>query len=206
MELVYFDFDLRAEELASLDHSPHKPIRGRWGLAYPDDEKLTSLAVELRGYAALKKMNQESGEPPVAERLRAALRDEIDRSLLEVEYNDLYWRGGRKIRLNGSGELTIHDTDKGMDYATFLSKEKTDQVLRLTVGIEGWQQRIPEREAVPDESRCVFCIKYQTDQSKIWEWYSDLNKVNRIVRFTKLIDAFLKSPELQFQKTPILKP
>jgi hypothetical protein len=54
--------------------------------------------------------------------------------------------------------------------------------------IEAWEQRVPDREAVPDESRVRLSVRAGGLESLIWEWYNDLHGHDRIVRVKRLLE------------------
>ena len=63
------------------------------------------------------------------------------------------------------------------------------ELVDLLVSIEAWEQRVPEREPLPDESRAYLRVTIGEDSTTIWEWYNDLSGNDRIAR----VKAFLET-------------
>lgn len=69
-------------------------------------------------------------------------------------------------------------------------------VAALLVELKAWKQRVPERIAVPDESRAGLTIRCGGAEARIWEWYNDLGKHQRIARVRDALQA-LEMPQLE---------
>lgn len=200
---VDFDFSLSDDDLLNLEHLPHSPIRGRWGLAEITPEMLSKISVELRGFDALKKENMNCQEPAIARKLKSLIADHPDTIALEVEYNDTHpLFGGRQVIIEGAGRLRVQDLKKRVEITASLPQEKVDEIVRLLIDLEAWKQRVPPRDWEPDESIGILLIRYENDQSTIWEWFNDIKKLNRIQKFLNLIDSYLASPDVRFTQTP----
>jgi hypothetical protein len=59
----------------------------------------------------------------------------------------------------------------------------------LLIELKAWKQRVPERPAVPDESRATLTIRCGGAEARIWEWYNDLGKHRRIARVVEALRA-----------------
>ena len=64
----------------------------------------------------------------------------------------------------------------------------------LLIELQAWKQRVPERRAVPDESRAGLTIRCGAAEARIWEWYNDLGKLQRIARVRDALSA-LERPQ-----------
>jgi hypothetical protein len=53
--------------------------------------------------------------------------------------------------------------------------------------IKAWEQRMPERAPVPDESRATLALRAGDIETSIWEWYNDLAKNTRLARVRSLL-------------------
>ena len=63
----------------------------------------------------------------------------------------------------------------------------------LLVELKAWKQQVPERRAVPDESRAGLTIRCGDAEARIWEWYNDLGQLQRIARVRDALHA-LETP------------
>lgn len=59
----------------------------------------------------------------------------------------------------------------------------------LLVELKAWKQQVPERRAVPDESRARLTIQCGAAEARIWEWYNDLGRLQRIARVRDALQA-----------------
>ncbi|HUS65929.1 MAG TPA: hypothetical protein VMZ28_15360, partial [Kofleriaceae bacterium] len=57
-----------------------------------------------------------------------------------------------------------------------------------------WEQRVPERAPVPDESRAHLTISYLGKSASIWEWFNDLEANQRIVQIRELMKEIAWTP------------
>ncbi len=64
----------------------------------------------------------------------------------------------------------------------------------LLVELKAWKQQVPERRAVPDESRASLIIRCGGAESRIWEWYNDLGRLQRIALVRDALQA-LETPQ-----------
>jgi len=64
----------------------------------------------------------------------------------------------------------------------------------LLIELKAWKQRVPDRRAVPDESRAGLTIRCGDKEARIWEWYNELGKHRRIARVRDALSA-LEQPK-----------
>lgn len=113
--------------------------------------------------------------------------------LPEVVYSDAHglW-GGTTITLGADGAYHRERVDPAQP------PERTDAVIdaarhralvQLLIELKAWKQRVPERRAVPDESRAVLRIRCGDAEAGIWEWYNALGEGRRIVRVRDALQA-----------------
>ena len=70
-----------------------------------------------------------------------------------------------------------------------LSPAEVENLVRLLLDIEAWEQRTPWREAASDEIRAYLRVHVGGASSEIWEWYDKLDDNQRIVQ---LLDQLKK--------------
>jgi hypothetical protein len=68
-----------------------------------------------------------------------------------------------------------------------IAKAELQRLVALLLEVAAWEQRVPERRPVPDESRANLRITVEGNSSGIWEWYNDLQKNQRIFRVRELM-------------------
>lgn len=122
---------------------------------------------------------------PIEAELRR-IADGGDAEGLRVAYSDVHglW-GGVAITLTGAGEYEQAPYDRAGALAPIRRRVGAEQVAamaRLLVEIEAWEQRVPERMPVPDESRASLVVEVGGGRAAIWEWYNDLERNGRIAR------------------------
>ena len=50
-----------------------------------------------------------------------------------------------------------------------------------------WEQRVPERTPLPDESRAVLTVSLGPARATTWEWYNDLVENDRLVKVQRTL-------------------
>jgi hypothetical protein len=133
--------------------------------------------------------------------LRRHLEQVLDGSAplgnLYVEYDDMHaFHGGETLTVTGD-TLTARYLNRGEvsprqiePPAIILTAHQLRALVELLLEIEAWEQRVPEREAVPDESAASLSLKIGTVERSIWEWYNDLGGNDRMVRVKQLLEEF----------------
>jgi len=114
---------------------------------------------------------------------------------LYVEYDDMHaFHGGETLTVTGD-TLRARYLSRGDVSPTqiepppiTMTAQQVRALLQLLLEIEAWEQRVPEREAVPDESAARLSVRVGTVESSIWEWYNDLSGNNRMVRVKQLLE------------------
>ncbi len=105
---------------------------------------------------------------------------------LAINYSDIHplW-GGVSVTLTRGREYERTVRQPGGASVLVRRQVTRDEVaslVQLLVKLGAWEQRIPERAPVPDESRATLTIQCGATQSSIWEWYNDLSKHQRLAR------------------------
>lgn len=138
------------------------------------------------------------GPPAVADPLRAAAEGREIPSDLRIVYDDMHgFHGGETIRVEADG--SVHAVfrlrrDPEAERRASLSPAELRDLLRLLVAIEAWDQREPERQPVPDESRARLAVRAGGHEAGIWEWYSDLRDNGRMVRVKTWLERRIPAP------------
>lgn len=120
------------------------------------------------------------------EKIRSAIEALIDGKgswkLLTVTYDDLHpLHGGLTLTIHGDGraEQTARRTKAGEIKAVTAAELR--ELVELLYRHKAWEQRVPERRAIPDESRSLLVIEYDKDAAMTWEWFNDMDKNKRII-------------------------
>lgn len=114
---------------------------------------------------------------------------------LSVVYDDMHglW-GGQTIAISGNGAYERKERARGDSAPTVTSATVGQQQIRqlagLLVDLAAWEQRVPERAPVPDESRATLRIRVGATEVTIWEWFNDLPKNARIAQIRDLMRSF----------------
>lgn len=123
----------------------------------------------------------------IEQQLTSLLANSPPFDALSVTYTDLHglW-GGLSIIIHGSGNVDQKSVRKGVPVKLLPPRKLTKSDLRnlvtLLLDLKAWDQRVPERIAVPDEGRAYLRIKVGTVNSEIWEWYNDMKANNRLIQ------------------------
>lgn len=108
-------------------------------------------------------------------------------SNFEVRYDDMHalW-GGTTITVRGNGIGERRERLRGQTGArvieTRISQGQLVAFIRLLVALRAWEQRTPDRQAVPDESRATLVINIDGRTSRMWEWFNEMSQNARLSR------------------------
>lgn len=144
---------------------------------------MVAVAVSLVGVA-----RADTTAPPakrfasVEQALRAILDGKAELGPLVVTYSDLHGlHGGLRLTVDGRGKVTQEAVrEKVGAPKAEVAKAELLKLVALLVERRAWRQEVPERTAVPDESRASLGISYGEASSSIWEWYNDLTDTRAI--------------------------
>ena len=125
-----------------------------------------------------------------------------DLTKLTVIYDDLHGlHGGLTLQIDGTGKVQQQAVSKkGVSEKAGTPKDSIAnkvlmELVKLLIEQEAWEQRTPDRQPVPDESRARLTITYGEDSVTIWEWYNDMKENQRLIK----IKEFMKSIAWQAQ-------
>ena len=116
---------------------------------------------------------------------------------LIIVYDDLhgFWGGTRITVLGSSGYTEKIQKEVGNKPAKVLSKTISDKelydLIKLLIEIESWEQKIPERTPLPDESRTYLHISTTQTSSSVWEWTNDEKKNERLIKIREMLDGLV---------------
>ncbi len=128
--------------------------------------------------------------PDVSSNLRALLDNEFSPISLRVTYEEIHpTQDGPRLMIKGTGQ--IQQTGAGANASLYpdLSPAEVENLVRLLLDIEAWEQRTPWREADADEIRAYLRVQVGGASSEIWEWHDKLDDNRRIVQ---LLDQLKK--------------
>jgi hypothetical protein len=105
---------------------------------------------------------------------------------LQITYDDMHglW-GGTTIVITGKGSGERRERTRGNAepevFVRSVTREQVFELVKLLIEHEAWQQRTPDRDPVPDESRASLAIHVNGQSSSIWEWFNTMEKNKRLV-------------------------
>ena len=92
-------------------------------------------------------------------------------SEFSVTYNDLHGlHGGLTLTIYGDGRVEQEAVRTKVRDPRHVSREDLDRLVALLRELQAWEQRVPERDAVPDESRCQLTCRCGAAETTIWEY------------------------------------
>jgi len=112
---------------------------------------------------------------------------------LAITYDDMHglW-GGVTITIRGDGRVERQSRALGEPttqvYRTAVDHQLLLDLLRLLVQLDAWEQHIPDRPPLPDESRAVLTISVGGRASRVWERFNDLAANNRLVQIKSWLE------------------
>ena len=112
---------------------------------------------------------------------------------LTVTYDDLTtFHGGLTLTIFGTGGGEQKTLSPGRQVTADRTRNVSPTDLKLLVNLllthKAWEQRVPERTPVPDESKSFLLIRYGNDGTTIWEWYNDMPRSKRIVEIREFME------------------
>lgn len=121
--------------------------------------------------------------------LSTLAKDERAFKTLSVTYDDMHGlHGGLTLTIHGDGRIEQQAVrEKAGQTKSAVDSADLRRLLALLQEVAAWEQRVPQRRAVPDESRCQLRITLDGHSSVIWEWYNDMPKNQRIIRVRELM-------------------
>jgi hypothetical protein len=163
---------------------------------------LSRLVIVTVGVACVAacESDQEAASPNhgsvhLRQQLELLLEGNVRSMDLYVEYDDMHsFHGGETLTVSGDTMRSRHLFRGGVSPRqvepppVIMTVQQVRDLVHLLLEIEAWAQRVPEREAVLDESVATLTVRVGTVESSIWEWYNDLNGNNRIVRAKRLLE------------------
>lgn len=137
-------------------------------------------------------------EPAIAQKLDPAsvktalstlAKDERALKTLTVTYDDMHGlHGGLTLTIYGDGRIEQQAVrEKAGQPKSIVATADLHRLVALLQEVAAWEQRVPERRPVPDESRTRLRITLDGHSSAIWEWYNDMSKNQRIIRIRELM-------------------
>lgn len=135
---------------------------------------------------------QEAADPrreAVKKALQELAQEKGDLSKLTVTWNDLHAiHGGLRLTIGGDGKATQEaKREKAGELKEKVEAKDVKELVQLLVRHEAWAQRVPERAAVPDESRARLTIAVGDQSVTVWEWYNSLERTKRLVEVRDLM-------------------
>lgn len=134
-----------------------------------------------------------------ADKVRACL-DQLaanrgDWSKFSVTYDDLHGlHGGLTLTIHGDGRVEQHAVRAQTREPRDVLKPDLEKLLALLRELQAWEQRTPERQAVPDESIARLTIRCGGDEVTIWEWHNQMAENARIGRVSDLMTRLALRP------------
>ena len=119
----------------------------------------------------------------------------------KVVYDDMHaLHGGLTITILGDGTASMTEKLRGPQPPTVTEHKATSEELLslvdLLVELKAWEQRTPDRLAVPDESKGTLAVSLGDQQGGFWEWYNDMGQNDRLVRIQRQMKT-MATPETE---------
>lgn len=137
----------------------------------------------------------------VRKQLRLILEGDIPTGEFTVVYNDMHsFHGGKTLSVNGDTLRARYLLRQGAgrkqvdSSPSVLTSDQLHALVSLLLEIEVWEQRVPRREAVRDESIAGLRTTIGEAECGIWEWYNDLGGNDRMVRVKSMLESFAGPP------------
>lgn len=139
-------------------------------------------------------------QQPKGDKVRACLEELAagggDWITFSVTYDDSHGlHGGLTLTVHGDGRVDQRAIRFEAREPRPVSKPDLERLLALLREVKGWEQRIPERQAMPDESPIRLTVRCGTNEGKIWEWYNDMPENARISRVRDLMTQIAWQPK-----------
>lgn len=121
--------------------------------------------------------------------LTALAQDENAWKTFSVTYDDMHGlHGGLTLTLYGDGRVEQKAVREKVGVPKqAVARPELQRLVALLIELAAWEQRVPARRPVPDESRANLRITLDGNTSVIWEWFNDLGKHQRIARVRQLM-------------------
>ena len=135
-------------------------------------------------------------EHPIEQALAEAIRADAPSASLTLVFDDVHpLYGGPLFQLVEDGTLTRTDVQRyeqpPVVSRTHLDGDDKTALLAMLMGLEIWEQRVPDRIAISGESRAYLGLRLDGAESSIWEWANDLPDNKRLVQVQRWLDAQL---------------
>ncbi len=103
--------------------------------------------------------------------------------------------GGTVVEIRGDGLAQRTTRRRGGRQAeirqTTVTQADLLQLMDLLVDERAWEQRVPDRRAVPDEGKAVLDIQLGEAEGGFWEWYNDMGERDRLLRISALMSELV---------------
>jgi hypothetical protein len=111
-----------------------------------------------------------------------------DWSNFSISYTDLHGlHGGLTHTIDGHGKVEQKAVRTPVGEVRQVAKPDLERLVSLLQEVRAWEQRTPERDPVPDESRSHLTVRCGAGETTIWEWYNDIDENKRISRVKSLM-------------------
>ena len=114
-----------------------------------------------------------------------------------VLYDDLHpFHGGMSISVSRDGSIERVDVVRRKKSVTKAraTPEQISALLDLLVEVGAWEQQIPERRMVHDESKATLAVSAGGQPGGFWEWYNDLAQNARLIRVKAALEQLAPAP------------
>jgi class 3 adenylate cyclase len=123
--------------------------------------------------------------------LLSFLDSETSPASLRIIYEELHpTQEISRIVIQGSGEVRQEGEMLGGDIPP-LRLAEMENLIRLLIDIEAWEQKIPWRETDSPKGRAYLRVQVEGVSSEIWEWYDELDSSRRMVKVLDQLKKFV---------------
>lgn len=124
----------------------------------------------------------------VREKLQAYLGGRLAPGVFRVTWSDLHGlHGGLTLTVHGTGEVEQRAVRTAVHPPKLVRSAELRRLVNLLLELNAWEQRVPERAPVPDESTGTLEIHAGDVSSTVWEWHNDLARNQRLARIRDLM-------------------
>ena len=139
-----------------------------------------------------------AAEHPLSVPLETAASSPQAASDLSLVYDDLHGLYGGDRYVIHQQVLTHTHRARGdadpVDRQMKLSNAQLLELARLLHTLALWEQRVPDTQRRPDESRTRLEVTLQGQSASVWERHNDLEATDRIVQGRHMLDGWLQAP------------
>jgi hypothetical protein len=154
---------------------------------------IASLSVAaLLGHVLTSSAVSDAAMKTALEEIQSGRRDAATFSLRFLDLSEFHGNGA-DVTITGLQLAGVeqHGRDK-RHWKKTLAPADLQRLVQSLLDLQLWEQRVPEREAVPDETRTTLELKVGDLSSSVWEWH---NGVDHLAKLEAVLTAIAPRPK-----------